>query len=59
MNKSDYAQKAVDRFWKNLKNAITELLKTNVISEETTIKDLLKVIGMKGDYKCLKIKERF
>lgn len=49
MSNSNFAQRTVDRFWRNLKNAIMELLKTNVISEKTTIKDLLKVIGKKGD----------
>lgn len=49
MSDLNFAQKAVNRFWYNLKNAITELLKTNVISEKTTIKDLLKIIEKKGN----------
>jgi len=47
MSNSDFAQRAVDRFWWNLKNAIMQLLTTNIVSEETTIKELLKVIEKK------------
>ena len=40
----NFAEKAVFRFWMNLKNGLKVLLKENTIEEQTTVGELMKLI---------------
>ena len=43
----DFAEKAVQRFYRNLNNGILELLKDGTITTKTNINELLKIINEK------------